>query len=340
MRTKIQYQERDDSILTPKAARVYTCLDNKDVITSKVSDHHLILHDNVIFWNVMMQAKKRRTGFNNGFAMVEDEAAYRNRLIQVANVIAEAVYRNPTTEAICLCEGPIQEEDLKVLYNTLKSFPWMQRFISNDMFHKPAKEGPNWGLLMLADTRYTVTKIELDPPDEQPNLINRFQLWQLKYGDVTKYVALAHFPFLGDANKTEKLALSAHTQLYCNFIQTILNKYAEQSLIFCADFNFNPYLIGKPVERVLDQIASHNSIILNTEEKTGLFNVDTVTVDGVLLSQREKQNLSKTTQRGLIPKLKYEHRFFQPVDFNVIDAMRKNENDQTTLRPRLLSQAG
>ncbi len=32
------------------------CLDGNDVISAQVSDHHPIVHYNVLFWNVMMKA--------------------------------------------------------------------------------------------------------------------------------------------------------------------------------------------------------------------------------------------------------------------------------------------
>ncbi|MGQ3888166.1 hypothetical protein ACQUW5_03915 [Legionella sp. CNM-1927-20] len=338
MKSKIQYEEEIDNV-SDQGPSVYAYLETKDVITSQVSDHYPIIHDGILFWNVMMQGRKRGNGFNNGFGLVEDDGNYKTRLIKVAHVIAEAVYRDPSIEAICLCEGPIKEELVKILYDSLKTFPWMQRFISENRFHKPQEAGPEWGLLMLADTRYKVTKVNLDGLSHLPNLVNRFQLWQLQHADITKYVALAHFPFSGDVYITEKTALSARTQIYCQFIQYVLDQYEDKRLIFCADFNFNPYLIGQPTERVLDQIANHNSILLNFEEKSGLFNTDAVTVDGILLSQKEKQNyLNSVSQQGLIRNLKYDYQFFR---LAVKDAIgQKDSNEHLTFIPTLASQAG
>ncbi|WP_131780984.1 hypothetical protein [Legionella gresilensis] len=337
MKSQIQYEEEinDASAQVPN---VYACLNNKDVIASKISDHHPIVHDGILFWNVMMQGRKRGKGFNNGFGIVEDDADYKTRLNKVAHVIAETVKNNPSIEAICLCEGPIKDDDIKFLNNSLKAFPAMQRFISKDEFHKPNEVGPEWGLLMLADNHYKVSKVNLDGISLLPNLVNRFQLWQLQNGEITKYVALAHFPFSGDVYTTDKKLLSARTQVYCQFIQYVLDRYQDKSLIFCADFNFNPHLIGQPVERALDHIINNNSILLNIEEKSGLFNVDAVTVDGVLLSQKEKQNyLNSKREQNLITMLQYNDRFFKAAVKVVLE--QKEANECLGYIPTLTSQA-
>lgn len=75
--------------------RYFKCLKGKDVITEKVSDHRPIIHDGVLFWNVMMQGKLRngRTGisYNNGLGIIETDEHYINRLKKIADVIAEII---------------------------------------------------------------------------------------------------------------------------------------------------------------------------------------------------------------------------------------------------------
>ncbi len=291
----------------------FACLNGNDVISGKISDHHPVIHDGVFFWNIMMQCNTRGSGpsFNNGFGLIESDEKYMARLVKVAQVIVEAVYRDPSIEVISLCEGPIKHEHIEVLFYALMRFPFMARFMMEDMFHRPAAKGPNWGLLMLADSRYAVTKIRCDSIEDYPKLANRFQLWRLDQTGKEKYIALAHFPFAGDEYKTEKQTLSVPGQEYCNLINTLMESHSNDSLIFCADFNFNPYLISQWQDRALDKISSNNSILL-TLEGTSHKHVKTVTVDGVLLSTREKQKYySSHPEPELFRQLKSEYRFFQ-----------------------------
>lgn len=287
----------------------FSCLSGNDVITEKVSDHHPIIHDGVFFWNIMMQCNTRGGGqnFNNGFGLIESDKKYITRLVMIAQVIAEAVYLDPSIDVISLCEGPIKPEHVEFLFQALMKFPFMSRFMMEDMFHTPAVKGQNWGLLMLADRRYAVTKIRCDSIEDHLKLANRFQLWKLEQSGKEKYIALAHFPFAGDEYKTEKMTLSAQGHAYCSLINTLMENYSNDSLIFCADFNFNPYLISQWQDRALDKVSNNNSILLMVEGY-----VKTVTVDGILLSLKEKQKYhSSRSEPGLFGKLKSEYRFFQ-----------------------------
>ena len=314
----------------------FACLDGNDVISGKVSDHHPVIHDGVLFWNIMMQCNTRGGGpsFNNGFGLIESDKEYIARLVMVAQVIAEAVYRDPSIEVISLCEGSIKPEHVEVLFHGLMKFPFMARFMMEDMFHKPAAKGQNWGLLMLADTRYAVTKVRYDFIEDSPKLANRFQLWKLEQTGKEKYIALAHFPFAGDEYKTEKMTLSAPGQEYCSLINTLMESHSNDSLIFCADFNFNPYLISQWQDRALDKISPNNSILL-TIEGASHKHVKTVTVDGVLLSTREKQKYhSSRPEPGLFGQLKSEYRFFQShVKHVFMDLVQKEHDKQFGLVP-------
>jgi hypothetical protein len=291
----------------------FFCLGGNDVITGQVSDHHPVIHDGVFFWNIMMQCNKRAGGpnFNNGFGLIESDKSYIARLRLVAEVIAEAVHRDPSIEAITLCEGPIKPEHTKVLSKALMKFSSMARFMVEGMFHKPDAPGQNWGLLMLADKRYAVSKVRHSALEDHPKLTNRFQLWKLAQAGIEKYIALAHFPFAGDEHKTEKMSLSSLGQTYCNLINALMKGYRHDSLVFCADFNFNPYLISQWQDRALDRISHNNSILLTVDEASHR-ETKTVTVDGVLLSDGEKQKYhSSRLEVGLFRHLRSEYRFFQ-----------------------------
>jgi len=273
---------------------VFECLCNNDVITAKVSDHHPIIHNGVLFWNVMMKCNER----NNGCGISESDKKYMNRLNKVGDVIAEIVFRYPSIEVISLCEGPNERLHIDVLIKSLKKYDHMKRFFPKETvriasFHQPTMDRSpiKWGILMLADNRYAITKITCDFIENSAvtmKLANRFQLWKLTSNKKDKYLALGHFPFGGDVYKTEKTDFSVWGNRYADLANYLINKYTNDQFILCADFNFNPYLISEWKDRVLDQITNNNSALLAREEKSDK-QINMVTVDGILLSAKEKQ---------------------------------------------------
>lgn len=315
-------------------------LGGHDVISSQISDHHPIIHNKVLFWNMMMQGRERLSkdgpSFNNGFGIVESEQEYLTRLTRVANVIAEIITLHPSIIAINLCEGPIQPLHVNTLLSTLKHHQAMQRFFDDTVtlnnFYQAYEEGafPNWGLLMLADNRYEVAPIEnkfLVNSTVFEKVANRFQIWQLTNGADVRYVALAHFPFGGDEFKADKSKLSYFGEAYCNIINNVLISYADKELTFCADFNLNPYLIGKWADRAMDYVAHNNSIVITREASTHQSMTKEVTVDGILLSQYSKQrNVSSLQSRGLLNVLKRENRLAKQANESALITSSRKTN--------------
>lgn len=295
MKTKL-FQQKE-----PANPNSFYCLEGKDVITAQVSDHHPVIHNGILFWNIMMQGKLRKRdeiiSYNNGFGIVETDDKYIARLKKIARVVAEISYRYPTIVAINLCEGPIAEQHVNAFLDTLYQFKSMQRFFSNNKIsenlYKPTINGmPNWGLMMLVETDYKVSEIPLITNYNSTvfhKLANRFQLWQLSKNGKEQYLALAHFPFGGNEYVTKRKNLSNDGIIYSHLINDLMKKYVNEHLIFCADFNFNPYLISKWKDRILDQITHNNSILLTQQSKNGEFKQTAVTVDGILMSIKEKQ---------------------------------------------------
>lgn len=159
--------------------------------------------------------------------------------------------------------------------------------------------------------------------DLAEKLANRFQLWKLSKNGHEEYLALAHFPFGKDESVVERKKLSETSLNYCHFVQHVLNKYANNALYFCADFNFNPYLIKTFSDRDLDKINHHNSVILSNNKNIHYIrdNIKSVTVDGVLLSQRAKQKFYTLNKlQGLFFRLSLEH-----------GLSNQNANDKKTL---------
>ena len=86
--------------------------------------------------------------------------------------------------------------------------------------------------------------------------------------------------------------------------------YAETHFVLGADFNFNPYLIDQVKDRAFDQVPVNNSLLLisNDKHQEGIQTTKVVTVDGILLSRREKQKyISMQIIPDLFSKLKREY---------------------------------
>ena len=271
----------------------FKCLNSKDVISAKVSDHHPIIHDGALFWNMMMQGKLRHgrmgSSYNNGLGVVETDDDYINRLVKIANVIAEIMDVHPNIDVICICEGPIQSLHVETFLHSLKKYHSIDKF--KDIFYKSNAEGfPNWGLLMLADKKYEVSCVKCDFIDHAPffkKSTNRFQIWKLTNDkEESKYLALGHFPLGGDERVAEKKMLSAHGSVYCDLVRNVINYYSNEQFILCADFNLNPYLISEWQDRAQDLITNNNSILLTNAAAN-----DVVTVDGIYYLYEQNKDI-------------------------------------------------
>lgn len=294
----------------------FNCLHGLDVVATQVSDHHPVIHDGVLFWNIMMQGKSQdKNGvirFNNAFAITETDKKYMNRLITIAHVIAEIINHHPSIKIIGLCEGPIEPLHLDVFSKALKKFTRMNEFLIEDGFHPPQLKIQPWGLLMLADKNLMVSKVHVDfllPLGILDKLTNRFQLWKLKSANEIKYFALAHFPFGDDVHHTEKTKFSPLGNLYAELVNQLLHKFAKENFIVAADFNFNPYLLKDWHDRTLDKIRPNNSILLESGKSPHC--IHEVTVDGILLSEKEKQQYYLRRDFKLMPKLMREFSLFK-----------------------------
>ena len=182
--------------------RGFVCLNGNDVITAKVSDHHPIVHDRTLFWNIMMQGNRRKNNqhhsvslsYNNAFGMVESEIDYIQRLIKY-EVVAEIIHYNPGIDSIGFCEGPIQPLHVTIFFKALEQFDCMDRFTKRS-FSKPTHKAQNWGLLMLVDNSYQIREVRsplIEESDLFQKLANRFQIWEFKKGSSNKFFALSPF---------------------------------------------------------------------------------------------------------------------------------------------------
>lgn len=264
---------------------LFSCLNRNDVITAQVSDHQPLIHNGGLFWNIMMQGKKRASGdYNNGFGIEETDSEYMKRLMRVSHVIAEIIFRHPEIEIIGLCEGPNKIEHLSHFSHMLKSLT--TKFSIKNLEHSQP-----WGMYVLTLKTSLVSVCEVSV---EPSLENRFQLLKVNTNREEKYFALGHFPFRGDENIQNRHELSLQGKRYCEFTHNLLTQHADSSFMFFADFNFNPYLISTPEERALDFVSNNSSQLLKINPSASCRKVETVTVDGILLSKREKQKQGYT----------------------------------------------
>lgn len=309
------HQYRDSSDL------IFTCLNGNDVISSQVSDHHPTIHHNTLFWNIMMQGKMRNDGskisYNNGFALIESDRDYQNRLKRVARVIAEIIAENPMIDVFSICEGPIKEQDLLIFNQALFQFEHMKVYMLNSGIstRQTATIFPNWGLLLYTNQSLQAQLIDNFSPIYLSNLnklANRVQVWRITNNERERVVILAHLPFSHDTYISSYDKLSPLGKLYCNLFNEFLKQYSESDMTICADFNFNPNLIGTHFDRLEDKICPNNSILLASPISQKKFNVDFVTVDGILLSRQAKQKsyLSRSIN-SLFYNLSRERQFLE-----------------------------
>jgi hypothetical protein len=277
----------------------FKCLEGEDVMTAEISDHYPIIHNRIVFWNIMKQCAPR----NNGFGKKETEKQYKKRLFKVASVIAEMASENSDIEAIALCEGPINSH-ANVFNDYITQFESLRKF-KNHSRHDPHFEA--WGLLLFVDAKYKLKMASWNfSSTSLQKLTNRFQLFQLKNQTQKKFLALAHFPFeKNDEQATKREQLSDNRKIYLKFIMNLLEYFKNEHFSLSADFNFNPFLISEYQDRYGDSISHNNSQIVLTDAKES--KTTHVTVDGILLSKAAKQRFfHHLPQLELSRKLKKE----------------------------------
>lgn len=315
-----------------------SCLNNTDVISAKVSDHHPIIHKGVLFWNIMMHGKSKlchsATTYNNGFGIVENGKDYRKRLSKVTAVIAEIILNNADIEVISLCEGPIEPDDIAHFNRALFQYDWMREFETKSQPDNLIAGYPHWGLIMMTHRKLQAEIKHIESSIYQSHLdklANRIQLWRVANHDHERYIILAHLPFGSDPLTNNKKSLSEISTRYCQLINDLLRTFENKRLVICADFNFNPFLIGDLNDRLEDKIIKNSSILISRSSSVEQQKI-AVTVDGVLLSRVEKQlsYLSRSTY-GLFSTLVRENILHTQVMNNYLIDQRHRSSEAQNL---------
>jgi hypothetical protein len=207
---------------------------------AQLSDHEPLIDQNVISWNIMMPGNFRRNRYNNGFALIEDQAQYHQRLRQIASVLAEICSQNAYIHTICLQEAPVQPADIEVFVSSCLSYPSLQSFAktlqNSDVFTA-------WGLITLVNSdRYDY---EMHPLGiAKDNLKDRIQALILRdqvTGEIKTMINL-HFPY---ESKKEPLKMA----------QLVWRMIRQQSCAFTVAGDFNFSFTHKDVLQMLKQLG-------------------------------------------------------------------------------------
>jgi len=300
----------------------FDCLNGEDVISAKVSDHHPVVHHGVLFWNIMMQGNIRQgsaeLSYNNAFGMVETEKQYCHRLShKVGAVIGEIINRDSSIIAISLCEGPIVISHVDIFVNSLQKQASLNKFFQNTVLKQKYNQleifnnAKPWGLFLWVDYRYqlqAISESRMINSELSILLSNRCQVWKMSRENHSQYLMLAHFPFAGNESVADAKKLSRLGNIFSDFVCYLLDKYSQEEFMICADFNLNPFLVSQYTDRYLDCINPNNSVILMKEKLTKQPVMNSVTVDGILLSQRVKQKYySSNYNAGLFHRLRLKN---------------------------------
>lgn len=125
----------------------YFVLGNQSLFAMQVSDHKPLLNRDKLSWNVMMQGRLGRHGYNNAFKLQEDKSAYQHRLSLIVAVLAEIVATS-SVGVICLQEAPIDAVDVAFFANEFKRHDVLSGFLP--MFDDAACV-TQWGIMTLID---------------------------------------------------------------------------------------------------------------------------------------------------------------------------------------------
>jgi hypothetical protein len=252
----------------------------------QLSDHEPIIDQNMISWNVMMPGKRRKDEFNNGFALIETETQYHNRLRLIASVLAELCGYNPNISVICLQEGPVREEDLAVFIESCLQFSSLHPFVESLL-------DPNtrtaWGLFTLVNTQFFDYQ-SIAVPQAKDNLKERIQallLTDLK-NETSRLNTNLHLPY----------EFKHYPGRMAQWMYQLLN-HQPSAFTVTGDFNFS--LTEPEIHHMLRQCGhifapKHNS----TEYHAAQGGSNTLeTVDAIIsnsgITQRPIINLAQTS---------------------------------------------
>jgi hypothetical protein len=232
-----------------------------DAISKQLSDHNPILDGYILQWNVMMRGNQRFSrddkriplGFNNGLGLIESTAQYQKRIQQLAHFLAAVCFVFPEISLISLCEAPIENVDLNIFFNTLKSYSHMEQQFNLATILQQDKTSSPWGLLLLTSPALTAQHGSEDAfldsaltaqPQERSKLRHRLFFWQVQSHKHTLWFVQTHLPYSGqDETATQVSALSPSGQTYVQLFEKIIKNFADQFMIAAGDFNLLPYLL-------------------------------------------------------------------------------------------------
>lgn len=204
---------------------------------AQLSDHEPLISQDTISWNIMMPGSFRKNRYNNGFALIEDQAQYHQRLRNIAAVLAEICHQNPQVSVICLQEAPVKFEDIKVFVRACLEYPSLRVFSES---LQDTSVYTAWGLVTLVDTTrhdYEVQSVTL----AKDNLKDRIQSLHLK-GENNRTITNLHLPY-ECKNEPQRMARFVYKMMY------------KQMSAFTLAGDFNMSFTQTDVIKIMNQLG-------------------------------------------------------------------------------------
>jgi hypothetical protein len=210
------------------------------VLNEKISDHKPLVKNGIVSWNIMMQGKKTRHGYNNAFKLQESQDQYQQRLAAVVNVLSQIVARDDAA-VIALQEAPISPEDVQFFSDQFKQYPSLSRYLKT--LKDEALVTP-WGIMTLVDAnQYQYSRLLSVWSGELSVFNQRAQQLRIKPHHSSegsaRQIVNAHMPYRESHNNSRYVRDVLMRILYVSTASILPDR-----VTLAADFNVDPTLLG------------------------------------------------------------------------------------------------
>jgi hypothetical protein len=250
-------------------------LSKQTTIQAKISDHNILIKNNILFFNMMMQCRwnSEKKRFNNGFGIVEMDSQYQERIAGIVRILAEAVALNPEIDVLGLAEAPIKLNDIAYFIREVAKYPSLERF-KNSI--QPQAFTPMGVATFFDEERYVVTQIVGNDQFLSPSLQHRVQEFLLTANSSKNQIRLfnLHLPY--------DLAKSKESVNLIRFARMLFQLQHQVPVIVIGDFNIDPTIIAKKLNNISFYIQEHNNLLINTDVRGEINGFTLETVDGII----------------------------------------------------------
>ncbi len=259
-----------------KSFYISPLLKNQSPVQAKVSDHNILIHGQVLFFNMMMRclwnATKHR--YNNGFGQIESISQYRSRISLIVRLLAEALYYNPHVSMIGLAEAPIQPEDIGLFISEAKDQPTLKRFFAT----ADSSRFSSMGIATFFNAeKYKAKQLSIAGLLTTTSLYDRVQQFSLSDSNTGKFLFNAtnlHLPY--------DLAKSKDPSKLIQFSQGLFKSNPTAVSVVMGDFNIYPAKIAQNIKKVYYYIQLDNNILVKADHNGNVVGSHTDTVDAIM----------------------------------------------------------